>query len=446
MCDDNGHDTKQPSLMTGKRNQQLDKKLPSRFILVVTVGGVVGLGILRGPGEIAAILPQPSLYLLLWFIGGLFVLLSTAVIAELLAMTSRSGGTYVLVRRAYGGYPGFVMGWVDWLSFSADLALKAVVVIEFTAILFPQIGNLSVLLAILVTTIFALIQSGGVTIGAAVQETATSIIGLSLICITLWLMVVDMPTAIDAGKTTNENRINDWSLVIATIIFTYDGWLYGAYFGEEIEGKPGIAARSCIKGMVLVIALYMLLNTALVKSTGLAVLAGSDLAVAKVFELANMPMAEMFVIIAAIFILLGHQNLGYMSGSRILYALAADDLATKHAQRVGTNGNPVFAVFATWFVAVLLIFIGGFEFLLLLSVFFYVPIYLALIIGVIVLRRREPKSERPYRAWGHPYSTVLCLVGWLLITLFQGYAERETAIYAVLMIAASWPVYRYVSR
>ena len=135
-----------------------------------------------------------------------------------------------------------------------------------------------------------------------------------------------------------------------------------------------------------------------------------------------------------------------MSGPRILQALAVDGLATKRAQKVGKGGNPVFAVNATWALAVGLIWIGGFEFLLLLSVFFYVPIYLAMIVGVMILRRREPDGERPYRAWGHPYSTIVCLVGWAIITSFQAYAERETALYAVAMIAVSWPVYWYLTR
>jgi APA family basic amino acid/polyamine antiporter len=66
----------------------------------VTVGGVIGLGILRGPGEIAEVVTQPSLYLALWLLAGLFVLLSTAVSAELVGMTPRSGGFYSLIRRA----------------------------------------------------------------------------------------------------------------------------------------------------------------------------------------------------------------------------------------------------------------------------------------------------------------------------------------------------------
>ncbi|MEX0824156.1 MAG: hypothetical protein WD001_00910, partial [Woeseia sp.] len=85
--------------MTAKH---LTRVLPGRFVIVVTVGGVIGLGILRGPGEIAEVITEPYLYLGLWLLVGLFVLLSTTVTAELVGMTPRSGGFYTLVRRAYG--------------------------------------------------------------------------------------------------------------------------------------------------------------------------------------------------------------------------------------------------------------------------------------------------------------------------------------------------------
>jgi len=422
------------------------RALPGRFVLAVVVGGVIGLGILRGPGEIAGVVSEPTLYLGLWFLGGLFVLLSTAVTAELLGMTPRSGGAYSLIRRAYGPYPGFVIGWADWLSFAADLALKAVVVMEFVAILIPESAAWSTPLAIIVTTIFAAIQLRGIGLGALIQEYATSLIGLVIVGLSLVLFFVETPLRAATDLMPANNALNDWSLVIATIIFTYDGWLYASYFSGEIKGGAGAAARSCIKGMVIVIALYMLINFALVKSTGLAALAGSDLALASALELATFPAAGNIIVIAAILILLSHQNLEYMGGPRILQALAVDGLAAKRAQKVGKGGNPVFAIMVTWLVAVALILVGGFEFLLLLSVFLFVPIYLAMIVGVLVLRKREPDTDRPYLAWGHPYSTIVCLVGWTVITLFQAYAERETALYAVAMVAVSWPVYRYLTR
>jgi APA family basic amino acid/polyamine antiporter len=422
----------------------LSRVLPGRFAVAVTVGGVIGLGILRGPGEIAEVVSDPLMYLTLWLFAGLFVLLSASICVELVGMTPRSGGMYPLIRRAYGPYPGFVIGWVDWLTYAADLALKAVVIMEFVALLFPAAMAWSTPLAILVTTAFAAIQLRGISLTAFIQESATALIGLIIVGLSLSLFLVEGTEAV--GRAPAESSMRDWSLVIATIIFTYDGWLYASYFSGEIKGGAGAVARSCLKGVVVVIALYMLLNLALVKSVGLAALAGRDLALAHALEVAIHPAAGTFIIAAAILILLSHQNLEYMSGPRVLHALAVDGLVTERAQSVGKGGNPVFAIVITWLVSVCLILIGGFEFLLLLSVFFYIPLYLALIVGVLILRRREPDSERPFRAWGHPYSTALCLVGWTAITLFQAYAERETALYALAMAAVSWPVYIYLTR
>jgi APA family basic amino acid/polyamine antiporter len=423
----------------------LKRALPAKFVMAVTVGGVIGLGILRGPGEIAGVIPDPFLYLSLWFFGGLFVLLTTVVAAELVGMTPRSGGTYSLIRRAFGPYPGFVIGWVDWLSFVADIALKAVVLLEFTAILFPAVTAWDTVLAIFVTTMFAAFQLRGIALSAVIQEFATATIGLFVVSLALLLFFVDAPVA-TADVVPARTGLGDWSLVIATIIFTYDGWLYAAYFSGEIKGGSATLVRSSIKAVVIIIALYMLLNAAMVNSAGLAALAGQDLALAHALKLALSPAAGSAVVAAAILILLSHQNLAYMSAPRILHALAVDGFAVKRARNVGKGGNPIFAVLVTWIIAIGLILIGGFEFLLLLSVFFYVPLYLALIIGVLILRRREPDTERPYRAWGHPYSTWFCLAAWALITLFQAYAERETALYALVMVAVSWPVYWHLSR
>jgi len=426
--------------------KHLTRVLPGRFAIVVTVGGVIGLGILRGPGEIAEVITEPYLYLGLWLFVGLFVLLSTAVSAELVGMTPRSGGFYSLVRRAYGPYAGFVIGWADWLTYAADLALKAVVIIEFVAILFPDAAAWHTSLAIMVTTIFAAIQLRGIGLGALIQESATALIGLLIIGLSLVLFLVDTPATGVPNTASPSNTLEDWSVVIATIIFTYDGWLYASYFSGEIKAGAGAVARSCIKGMVVVIFLYMLLNLALVKSVGPASLANSDLALARALELAVHPAAGTVIVIAAILILLSHQNLEYMSGPRILQALAVDGFMARRAQDTGKGGNPAIAILVTWLVAVGLILIGGFDFLLLLSVFFFVPLYLALIAGILILRKREPDTERPYIAWGHPYSTYVCLAGWTLITLFQAYVERQAALYAVAMVAVSWPVYRYLAR
>ncbi|MCH8057318.1 MAG: APC family permease [Proteobacteria bacterium] len=426
---------------------KLQRGLGRNFALATILGGVIGLGILRTPGEIAGVVQDPWIFLSLWLFGGLFVLLSTSVVAELVGMTNRSGGTYTLVRRAFGPFPGFVIGWVDWLGFVADIALKAVVVMEFITILVPAALTWQTPLAILLSTLFAVLQIRGVGVGARIQQFAASFIALIIIALALTLLFAEPLTSLPAAAApAPETGLAAWSLVATAIIFTYDGWLFAAYFSGEVVGGSGAVARTCIKGMVLIIGLYVLLMGSLVFSVPLSSLAGSDLALAQGLELAVSPAAATIVVLAAIVILLAHQNLLYMGAPRVLHALAQDGLAFKRTHTVASGGNPLVAVLLSWAVATGLILVGGFEFLLYLCVFFFVVIYIVLIAGVLILRRRQPDSERPYRAWGHPWSTWFCLVAWTIIAAFQTVAEPETALYALAMIAVSWPVYRYLIR
>jgi APA family basic amino acid/polyamine antiporter len=415
--------------------------------MAVIIGGIIGLGILRTPGEVAAVVPDPVKFVSLWVLSGLFILFTTVVAAELVGMTPRSGGTYTLVRRAYGPFPGFVIGWVDWLSFIGDISLKAVVVTEFATLLIPAVGQWQTPLAILVTSVFAALQLRGIALGAKVQQIAAVAIALIVVGFTLALVFAEPAVSSQATSAPDAaNGLGAWSLVIASIIYTYDGWLYAAYFSGEIKGGSGTVARTCIKGLVVVILLYVFLVAALAWKVPLISLAGSELALASALEMVVSPLASTVVVVVAIMMLLTHQNLLYMSTPRILQALAVDGLAVRRAGEISKGGNPIFAVLLSWGLSVGLIMIGGFEFLLHLSIFFYLFLYVVLIAGIFILRSRQPDADRPYRAWGHPWSTAVCLLCWLLIALFQAVAEIETAVYAAIMVAIAWPMYRILAR
>jgi APA family basic amino acid/polyamine antiporter len=398
---------------------------------------------LRTPGEVAAIAPDPFLFVSLWVFGGLFALQSAIVVAELMGMTPRSGGSYALVRRAYGPFPGFVIGWVDWLSFVADMALKAVVITEFTAMLYPATRQWETPLAITVSSVFATLQLRSVALSARIQQIAAAVIALTIVGFTVALVFSESTTSGQATSVPEAiSGLGAWSLVIASIIYTYDGWSYPAYFSGEVKGGGGAVARACINGVATVTLLYVFLVVALAWQVPLASLAGKELALASALQLVVSPLASKVVLAVAIVMLLAHQNLLYMSTPRILQALALDGLAIRRAAEISRGGNPTFAVLVSWGLSVGLIITGGFGFLLHLSVFFYLFIYVVAIGGVIILRSREPDADRPYRAWGHPWSTYTGLVGWLALGLFQVFAEIETAAYAAIMVVISWRVYR----
>ena len=426
---------------------QPKRVLSSGFTLAAVIGGTIGLGILRTPGEVATVVTDPLIFVSLWVVGGLFSLLCAFVLAELIGMTPRSGGTYALVRNAYGPFPGFVIGWVDWLCFVGDIALKAVVVTEFAAMLYPAARLWQTSLAIIVSSVFAVLQLRGIALGAKIQQVAAAALALIVIGLTLALVFAESAmSSSTASVPPAATGLAGWSLVFASIFYTYDGWDYPAYFGGEIKGGGGAVARSIIKGVVVLGLLYVFLVAALAWKVPLASLAGKELALASALEMVISPLAATVVLVVAIIILLAHQNLMYMSTPRILQALAVDGLAVRRAGKISKGGNPMFAVLLSWGFSVFLIMIGGFEFLLHLLMFFVLFITVVLIAGVLILRSRRPDAERPYRAWGHPWSTYTCLIGCILLSLFEAVAQIETGVYAAIFVALSWPVYRYLVR
>ena len=80
--------------------------------VLLIVGGIIGSGIFLTPRDIAAVLPQPALFLLIWLAGGLITLLACFAFAELGAMFPEVGGQYAFLREAYGEAPAFLYGWM----------------------------------------------------------------------------------------------------------------------------------------------------------------------------------------------------------------------------------------------------------------------------------------------------------------------------------------------
>src|SRR2546430_5386075 len=96
--------------------------------LAMVVGIMVGSGIFRPPGLVAAQLGRPWLTFVAWIAGGALALLGALCFAELATRHPAAGGKYVYVREAFGPRAGFVVGWVEGLAiYPAAIAGIAVV-------------------------------------------------------------------------------------------------------------------------------------------------------------------------------------------------------------------------------------------------------------------------------------------------------------------------------
>ena len=121
--------------MKSQTSGQLRRVLGVGFGLAVSIGGTIGVGILRTPGLVAEQLHVPSVILLLWVAGGIYTLLGASCLTELGLMLPRAGGFYVYVRRAFGNTAGFAVGWTDWVMYCSVLGYLSIAIAEFIAAL-----------------------------------------------------------------------------------------------------------------------------------------------------------------------------------------------------------------------------------------------------------------------------------------------------------------------
>jgi APA family basic amino acid/polyamine antiporter len=421
------------------------------FGMAVTVGITIGMGILRTPGDVAAQLPSPSLFIGAWLLGGVYALLGAVSVAELGTMIPRSGGFYVFARRALGEYPGFVVGWSDWLSTCGTVAVVALVLGEYAGKLFPALAGREVVVACAVTLAFAVLQWRGVRWGSRSQELTSllktvAFVALIVACFALGSRneTVTVNVSASAGMAANPSRslLNALVLALQGIIYTYDGWYSTVYFGEEVRDTARSIPRAMVGSVLLVIAIYLLFNLALVYVLPFGRLAGEPLAAGAAAEAVFGPNGATVIGVVAILSLLASVNGNTLTAPRVVYAMSRDRLFWRGASRVNRGGTPTVSLFMSTAAALLMIvYSGTFSGLLAAIAFFFVFDYTLVFLSVFVLRFREPDAERPYRAWGYPLTTGLALLGSVAFLAGAVKADLKNSIFALELLGASLPVF-----
>ena len=400
------------------------------------------MGILRTPGEIAAQLPTPTLYLGVWILGGLYALLGTLSVAELGSMIPRSGGWYVFVHRAMGNYPGFVVGWSDWLSTCGTLAVIAMVVGEYTAVLVPRLAGREKSIALVVVLFFAALQWRGIRWGSVTQNLTSLLKTLifAVIAIAAFLFAGNSNTGTPLPRPHGFALFGALIIALQGVLYTYDGWYGVIYFGEEVRNPKRDVARSMFGGVLLVIAIYLIVNLAYVYVLPMSQLAGEKFAAGAVAREIFGASGDKTIRVLAILSLLSTINAYTLTSPRILYAMSCDELFSHHATRVNKGGTPTVTLLISTVVAVLFIF-RSFEQVLAALAFFFVANYAMAYISVFVLRLREPELPRPYRAWGYPWTTGIVLLGSIAFLVGAVISDKRHSLFALVILAASVPIF-----
>jgi APA family basic amino acid/polyamine antiporter len=442
------------SLTANPNRGRLLRVLGVGFGLAVIIGNTIGAGILRTPGEVAAHLPNTWLFLGAWIAGGLYALVGSLSLAELATMIPRSGGQYVFAHHALGNYAGFVVGWSDWLSTCGSTAAVAIVIGEYTGVLFPSLAGQTVPLALLIAISFAVLQWRGIYWGSRTQNVTSLLKALAFIALVIACFILGGGAAARDGSPAavpGETPLM-LALVLAlqSVIYTYDGWAGVVYFSEEVRDPARNIPRSLFGGVLSIIGIYLLVNLALVYVLPLSEIAGDGLAIGTAAQTIFGPYGDTIIRSLTIISMLSAINAYHLMATRVLFSMSRDGLGSHHAVRVNRGGTPTAALLISALVSVLFI-LGGkrFETVITVLAFFFVANYTMSFISVFVLRWREPERERPYRAWGYPWTTVLALLGSLAFLAGAVASDTRNSLYALLLLAASYPAYvllRWFSR
>ena len=411
------------------------------FGLAVTVGNTVGAGILRTQGTVASRLPSFLPFLSVWILGGVYALLGANALSELAAMVPRSGGHYVFVRRGLGEYAGFVAGWSDWLATCGTTAAVAIVIGEYSVILFPELVAHQAI-ALLIVGMLTIIQWFGVRPASMAQNVTSllKLIAFAILIVACFWVGGRNPGAASLEAEPEGSLLVAFLVALQAVIYTYEGWAAAVYFSEEMS-EPRNIPKAAIGGVAIVVAMYALVNLAFLRVVPLATLAGEKLAAAAVAEQMFGMHGNTIVRILGIVALLSAVNATILMAPRILHAMAHDGLFWRGAREVNAGGTPDVALMISSLVSAAFIVTGTFEDVVGKLAFFFVANYTLSFIALFVLRRREPETPRPYRAFGHPITTGIALL--VSVVFLAGAIAKDTAntIWTLALVCLSIPVY-----
>ena len=429
---------------------------------MLVAGGVIGSGIFRKPGVMAAQVGSPELLLGVWLVAGVISLLGTLSNAELAAMMPQTGGQYVFLQRAYGSFVAFLYGWALFAVIQsgsiaavcyvfAEYATQFVTLPETSGSLagftlhLPFIGDIAPFkdlgvkgLAAGIILLLTTVNYLGVRFGGVVQNVFSIAKMSAMLGLAVAVALVPDVGAF-ANLTTDSSLIRPsglgwWTAVAGALqgaFWAYDGWHKITYIGGELKRPQRDLPRSLILGILLVTCLYLLLSAVYSYVLPIDEMARSKLVAADVAERCFAGGGR-WIAVAVMLSTFGAANAIILTSARVYFSMGRRGMFPaplgQASARFHTPGTSL-VVQAVW--SVLLLLSGTFDTLTDTLIFVSWFFYAANAWAVVVLRRREPAEPRPFRVPWYPLVPVL-FVGfglvYLLLTLWNDLAAYRKAV------------------
>ena len=459
--------------------------------IMLVAGGVIGSGIFRKAGVMAAEVGSPQVLLGVWLLAGVVSILGALSNAELAAMMPHTGGQYVYLERAYGPFTAFLFGWSLFAVIqTGSIAALAYVFAEYTTKIIPlpeastalaawtlpvpwlgalapfkELGVKS--LAAAAILLLTVVNYLGVRFGGLVQNIFSlakmaAMLGLAALVL-LTPGVGDFKNLTTASTVIHPTGLAFWAAIAAALqgaFWAYDGWHKITFISGELKSPQRDLPRSLILGILLVTGLYLLLCVIYAYVLPVDEMAKSKLVAADVAERC-LPGGGRWIAVAVMLSTFGAANAVILASARVYFSMAGRGLFPTALGRTHPRFHtPGASLLAQGAWSIVLLFSGTFDTLTDTLIFVSWMFYAANAWAVIVLRRREPDAPRPFKVPGYPFVPLafvafglvyLILTVWNDVSAYQRAvasgrpAFLNTALGTALMLAGV-PVYFYYRR
>lgn len=425
--------------------KRLVRRLGVWSAAAVLVGSTIGSGIFRVPSEAAAQVGSVGAFTLVWIVGAVLSLFGALTLAELATLFPYSGGIYVFVREGFGRLPAFLFGWTRLVVLQpASLGAISMIFAAYVRAFVPLTDTQIRIIAAMTIGALAAANYRSVAWGAAIQNASTGAKVLSLAGLAALAFGLGSHEG-GALASPPELLPASWSgfgIALIAVLWTYDGWADLTYMAGEVRDPARTFPRALTGGVLAVVLVYLAVNAAYLYVLPMSAIADSEMvaadAAAVIFGRAGSSIVAALVMLSTF----GALNGATMTGPRIFYAMAEDDLFFRRVAAVHPRYHtPHVAIVLSALLGIAYVSIRTFEQLAAAFILGIWPFYALAIGAVFRLRMRRPELQRPYHTWGYPVVPALFLLATVAILGNALAQQPRSTLFGFGLILAGIPAY-----
>ncbi|KAI6128263.1 amino acid permease-domain-containing protein [Pisolithus croceorrhizus] len=422
------------------------------------VGLQIGSGIFSSPGVVVANTHSVGASLTVWLASGLLAWTGASSFAELGSSIPLNGGAQAYLGYAYGPLVSYLFAWTVISALKpGSNALISLIFAEYInrVIWHTTRGQVSpddippwaikltaVAAVLLVTFLCAATRNMGTRV--AVMFTSVKIVSLISITVIGLIQLIRgrvSPSFKEPPFEGSSTSPSAYSLALYSGLWALDGWDQANYVGGEMQNPERNIPRAIHWSMFIVLTLFLLANVSYLvvldkQTVGLSNTVALDFGRALFGPVGGMVFALMVAISC-----FGALNGATFTCARLVAVAGREGyLPAVFGKLHKSRKTPVNAILLQAGLSIAFILIGGgFRSLINFSVVASWAFYFLTVLGLIILRVKEPNLERPYRTWIVTPLTF-CAVALFLLCMPIIAAPLEAA--AVLgFVLAGVPVY-----